>query len=214
MAIGLSDDRSPFPPGSIRPPRVTSPTSAVRRRRPRRRAGAGDGGGGRLDGEDGQGDPDQAEADPAAGRHVLVEAQDAERELQGRGEVLQQPEGHHRTRIAAPPKQISGTAVTMPVLTRAAACGRRRRWRTPTRPRRPASRGSAARPARSAASRRSGSRRADARLLLAQAVAAERERQHQRDPGRSAVVDASAPPPRAPRRPSPPTASGAAARRG
>ena len=43
-----------------------------------------------------QRDPDQHEADPAAGGHVLVEPQHAEGELQDRGEVLQQPQGHHR----------------------------------------------------------------------------------------------------------------------
>src|SRR3954447_25869635 len=50
----------------------------------------------RLDGEDHQCDPHQAEAEPAAGRHVLVEVENAERELQGRGEVLQQAQRHQR----------------------------------------------------------------------------------------------------------------------
>ena len=70
----------------------------------------------RLGGEQRQRQPHQRETQPPGERHRLVEHQQPERELDDRGEVLQQPDRAQRhTRVAAAPKNSSGIAVITPV---------------------------------------------------------------------------------------------------
>ena len=169
-----------------------------------------------VEGQDHQRHPDQHEADPAARpASARRSSRTPIRNCSTGVRYCSRPRVDSGTRRAAPAKNSSGTAVTIPALASSSACpgrsGRtgRRRGR-PARPGRPA-------PARTARrSRRSGTppRRRRADLLLQQAVAAEGERQHQRDPRRPAVVDGQHDHRERCRARAPPTAPAAAARAG
>ena len=142
----------------------------------------------RLDGEHREREPDQAEADPPAGRHRLVEDEQARARTGSSARGTAAARGHHRDpdgrgaeqhqrdggddagggeqeRVAQPVRAEVGVAAQTSHTTYAAPPGRGRGLD------------------------RDALDRAHAGLLLEQTVGAEGEGQHERDPGRSPVVD-------------------------
>ena len=167
-----------------------------------------------LDGEDRERQPDQREADqrPAGMSSWKHSTPSANCRIGAR--YCSSPSVTIETRVAAAPKQSSGIAVTMPVDVQSSACpapsvAKSDRAGAPSQATYAAANG-----AISGGLEGQALDRADAGLLLGQPVGAERERQHQRDPGRPSVVQGQHDARPRSRRRSPPTAAAAAARRG
>jgi hypothetical protein len=142
----------------------------------------------RVPGEDRQREPDQREADPASGGHVLAEDGDAEGELDDRREVLQQAEGGHR--------DPGGGAAEEQQRDRGDDTGRHQQQHVPGTLRGEAGLAGAAEPGEVGERERGDQQRlerqaldrTDARGLLRQSVGAEGEREDQRHPRRASVV--------------------------